>query len=101
MFRILCDPSSGSTELCLTGITRSDSQIFCRVLGRCLATYVHKVYCHFTYLSARNVVLVADSWKHKSAKLECHRVHPKFYDNGWNALKMKCETRGQKGDTVC
>ena len=21
MFRILCDPSSGSTELCLTGIT--------------------------------------------------------------------------------
>jgi len=37
MFRILCDPSSGSTELCLTGITRSDSQIFCRVLGRCLA----------------------------------------------------------------
>ena len=37
MFRILCDPSSGSTELCLTEITRSDSQIFCRVLGRCLA----------------------------------------------------------------
>jgi len=37
MFRILCVPSSGSTELCLTGITRSSSQIFCRVLGRCLA----------------------------------------------------------------
>jgi len=36
MFRILCDPSSGSTDLCLTEITRSDSQIFCRVLGRCL-----------------------------------------------------------------
>ena len=34
MFRILCDPSSGSTELCLTEITRSDSQIFCHVLGR-------------------------------------------------------------------
>jgi len=32
MFRILCDPSSGSTELCLTEITCSDSQIFCRVL---------------------------------------------------------------------
>jgi hypothetical protein len=29
MFRILCDPSSGSTELCLTGITRNGSQIFC------------------------------------------------------------------------
>jgi hypothetical protein len=36
MFRILCGPSSGSTELCLTEITRSGSQIFCRVLGRCL-----------------------------------------------------------------
>jgi Fe-S cluster biogenesis protein NfuA len=35
MFRILCDPSSGSTELSLTEITRSDSQIFCRVLGQC------------------------------------------------------------------
>jgi len=37
MFRILRDPSSGSTELCLTEIIPSDSQIFCRVLGRCLA----------------------------------------------------------------
>ena len=37
MFRILCDPLSGSTELCLTGITRSGSHIFYRVLGRCLA----------------------------------------------------------------
>jgi hypothetical protein len=37
MFRILRDPSSGRTELRLTEITRSDSQIFCRVLGRCLA----------------------------------------------------------------
>jgi len=37
MFRILCDPSPGCTELCLTEITHSDSQIFCRVLGRCLA----------------------------------------------------------------
>ena len=27
MFRILCDPSSGSTELCLTETTRSDSQM--------------------------------------------------------------------------
>ena len=36
MFRILCDPSSGSTELCLTVFTRSDSQIFCRVFGVCL-----------------------------------------------------------------
>ena len=37
MFRISCDTSSGSTELCLTEITRSDSQIFCRVLGPCFA----------------------------------------------------------------
>jgi len=28
MFRIVCDPSSWSTELCLTEITRSGSQIF-------------------------------------------------------------------------
>ena len=27
MFRIVCDPSSGSTELCLTEITRGRSQI--------------------------------------------------------------------------
>jgi len=28
MFRIVCDSSSGSTELCLTEITLSESQIF-------------------------------------------------------------------------
>jgi hypothetical protein len=28
MFRIVCDPSSGSNELCLTEITRGGSQIF-------------------------------------------------------------------------
>jgi len=28
MFRIMCNPSSGSTELCLTKITRGGSQIF-------------------------------------------------------------------------
>jgi len=28
MFRIVCDPSSGSTELCLTEITRGGLQIF-------------------------------------------------------------------------
>jgi len=28
MFRIVCDPSSGSIELCLTEITLSGSQIF-------------------------------------------------------------------------
>jgi len=28
MFRIVCDTSSGSNELCLTAITRGDSQIF-------------------------------------------------------------------------
>jgi len=39
MFRILCEPSSGSTELCLTENTRSDSQIFCPVFGRCLAAW--------------------------------------------------------------
>jgi len=28
MFQIVCDPSSGSTELCLTEITHGGSQIF-------------------------------------------------------------------------
>jgi len=28
IFRIVCDPSSGSTDLCLTEITRGGSQIF-------------------------------------------------------------------------
>jgi len=28
MFRIVCDPSSGSTELCLAEITLSGSQVF-------------------------------------------------------------------------
>ena len=42
MFRILCDPSSGGTELCLTEIIRTDSHIFCRILGRCLAAYAAK-----------------------------------------------------------
>jgi len=28
MFRIVCDPSSGSSELCLTEITRGGAQIF-------------------------------------------------------------------------
>jgi len=28
MFRIVCDPSSGSTELCLAEITHGGSQIF-------------------------------------------------------------------------
>jgi len=28
MFRIVCDPSSGSNELCLTENTRDGSQIF-------------------------------------------------------------------------
>jgi len=39
MFRILCDPSSGSTDLCLTEITHSGLQIFCRVFGRCSTAY--------------------------------------------------------------
>jgi len=38
MFRILRDPSSGSTEQCLTEIPLSGSQIFCHVLDWCLAT---------------------------------------------------------------
>ena len=56
MFRILCAPSSGSTELCLTEIPRSDSQIFCRVLGRCLATkHVGVIYNFVSFKLLYNV----------------------------------------------
>ena len=52
MFRILCDPSSGSTELCLTVIIRSGSQIFCCVLGRCsqpVGPYTHTTRSELRY----------------------------------------------------
>jgi len=39
MFRIVCDPSSGSTELCLTEITHSGSQIFFACLHKCTRLY--------------------------------------------------------------
>ena len=42
MFRILCDQSSGSTELCSTEITGSGLQIFCGVLGKCLVATKHQ-----------------------------------------------------------
>jgi hypothetical protein len=45
MFRILCDPSSGSTELCLTEITGSDSQIFCRVLVSVFGSVILNLWC--------------------------------------------------------
>ena len=52
MFRIVCDPSSGSTELCLTEITRGVSQIFFVCLIGVLqrnfepAMCVHTVHSH-------------------------------------------------------
>ena len=47
MFRIVCDPSSGSTELCLTEITLSGSQIFfvCLVVVPCTPTAGSKLRC--------------------------------------------------------
>ena len=49
MFRILRDPSSGSTELCLTEITLSGSQIFfvCLV-GVWQRNFEHAVCVHGT-----------------------------------------------------
>jgi len=45
MFRIVCDPSSGSTELCLTEITHGGSQLFfvclVRVWQRCQTLTKH------------------------------------------------------------
>jgi hypothetical protein len=39
MFWILCDPSSGSTELLLAEITHGDSQIFCHVFGSVITVH--------------------------------------------------------------
>jgi len=49
MFRIVCDPSSGSTELCLTEITRGDSQIIVVCLiGVWQRNFEPAVYAHGT-----------------------------------------------------
>jgi len=63
MFRIVCDPSSGSTELCLTEITRD---IF-RVLSQCLAAYAAK-----HWLSTRKISRVI-SVKHFQHSLTMDR----------------------------
>jgi len=49
MFRIVCDPSSGSTELCLTEITLSVSQIFfLRLVGVRQRNFEYAVCVHGT-----------------------------------------------------
>jgi len=57
MFRIVCDPSLGSTELCLTEITLSGSQIFfvCLV-GVWQRNFEPAVCVHGTTGSARRTV---------------------------------------------
>jgi hypothetical protein len=60
MFRILCDPSSGSTELCLTEITRSDSQTFYRVLGRFWQCNFEPVVCVYGPAGWEILVLVSN-----------------------------------------
>jgi len=47
MFRIACDTSSGSTELCLTEITRDGSQVFFLCLvGVCQRNFEPAVCVH-------------------------------------------------------
>jgi len=67
MFRIVCDPSSGSTELCLTEITRGGSQIFFVCLvgvwqrnfepAVCVHGTTYVVPCYFRLLTAKSVDL--------------------------------------------
>jgi len=45
MFRILCDPSSRSTELCLTEITCSDSQIFLSCAWLVFGSVILNLWC--------------------------------------------------------
>ena len=54
MFRILCDQSSRSTELCLTGITRSDSQYFVMCLVGVWQRNFEPVVCVYTVRPAGN-----------------------------------------------
>jgi len=69
MFRIVCDPSSGSTELCLTEITLSGSQIF--------FVYLVSVWqCNF-----EPAVCVHGTCTHTAhSKLRCHtdQAHEKY-----------------------
>ena len=59
MFRIVCDPSSGSTELCLTEITPSDSP--------CLHTAGSKLRCQIPTKHTKNIyVNQVISVKHSS-----------------------------------
>ena len=45
MFRIVCDTLSGSTELCLTEITRSDSQIFFSCAWSVFGSVILNLWC--------------------------------------------------------
>ena len=63
MFRIVCDPSSGSTELWLTEITRGDSQIFflCKVgvwqrnFETAVCVHGRKLRCQTPTLHTKNI----------------------------------------------
>ena len=54
MFRILCDPLSGSTGLCLTEITRGDSQIFLSCAWSVFGSVILNLWCVFTVGPAGN-----------------------------------------------
>jgi len=49
MFRILRDPLSGSTELCLTEITCGDSQIFLSCAWLVFGSIILNLWCVCTY----------------------------------------------------
>ena len=55
MFRILCDPSSGSTELCLTEITRVVHRYFVVCLVGVWQRNFEPVVCVYLWLAGRTV----------------------------------------------
>ena len=71
MFWIVCDPSSGSMELCLTEITRSGSQIFVVCLvGVFVSVIFEPVVCVCVRACAR-----ARAFRRTAVPSPSHRTH--------------------------
>ena len=73
MFRIVCDPSSGRTELCLTEITRGGSQIFFVCLVS-VGSIIFNLWCVCTLRRAGNYQPVVPRTHTAGSKLCCQTL---------------------------
>jgi len=81
MFRILCDPSSEGTELCLTEITLSDSQIFFVCLIGVWQRNFELALCVCTVRRAGNQPVVPCTHTHRKFKItlpNTDQAHEKY-----------------------